>query len=453
MPLKQKFANSSEFVDAMTWKASSDAPMQSEYQAACAWSGFKPGPVPSKATIDDSSKSSPCLNQKTANSPEFSEAMKWKADSDSPLQSEYQAGYTASGFVPKEIPGLREEEQEQEQGQGDSAVLVRTKNETEEPSVASTETPLYYAWDLIPPAPAGAASGQAKKRKGRKSKKTKLALKARPKEVAFESAAEALNPAQSASEGESQKDFAPQPTSLKSTDPTPSDASSVLPIEAFGLSSPSNFFVSAEQAWKVKSKSEAQDSYRWTDGHVETSIKSVTGKQKGKDVMKENDVTSQRVFTFRGAKKVLQRCKEEQVARAREPAKKQYTDSAKKLQKGLIRRRSVSELQDANILRFDDAQDEVARKRNTSIELTRMLESRPRFLPDGRARERTKSAEKIEKTLANRPTVDELVEKNVIKSESNENNKAATRRKVRLRTAARILFKFGCHKISDASQR
>ena len=33
--------------------------------------------------------------------------------------------------------------------------------------------------------------------------------------------------------------------------------------------------------------------------------------------MKANDVTSQRVFTFRGAKRVLQRCKEEQKEMAK----------------------------------------------------------------------------------------------------------------------------------------
>jgi len=85
------------------------------------------------------------------------------------------------------------------------------------------------------------------------------------------------------------------------------------------------------------------------------------------------------------------------------------------------------ELEDKNIIQVEDA-DAVARRRNSSVELTRMLESRPMFLPDGRTRGKAGSAAVIEKSLAVRPTKQDLIEKNVIKCDAKEAKKVATRR-------------------------
>ena len=60
--------------------------------------------------------------------------------------------------------------------------------------------------------------------------------------------------------------------------------------------------------------------------------------------MKANDVTSQRVFTFKGAKKVLQRCKEEQKEMARQPTKNMMKDVGSKVEKRLQKRRSSVEV-------------------------------------------------------------------------------------------------------------
>jgi hypothetical protein len=59
--------------------------------------------------------------------------------------------------------------------------------------------------------------------------------------------------------------------------------------------------------------------------------------------------------------------------------------------------------------------DAAARRRNTSVELERLLDSRPQFLPDGRGKAREKKAAAVEAALAGRPSEKELVEKNVVK--------------------------------------
>ena len=136
---------------------------------------------------------------------------------------------------------------------------------------------------------------------------TKLATKPRPKVVVFDSAAEALNP--SGPPTIAVPPPAPQPAKAPAGS---EDGLDKLPLSTFE-SGPSNFFVTPEEAWKVKSVSESKSQYKWTPGHVDQSVKSVKDSKLGKNIMKANDVTSQRVFTFKGAKKVLLKCKEEQV--------------------------------------------------------------------------------------------------------------------------------------------
>ena len=90
---------------------------------------------------------------------------------------------------------------------------------------------------------------------------TKLATKPRPKVVVFSSAADALNPS------------APiDPSSVVIPPPAPEpvkvsfgseDGEDKLPLETFE-SGPSNFFVTPEEAWKVKSVSESKVRGQWT---------------------------------------------------------------------------------------------------------------------------------------------------------------------------------------------
>ena len=101
---------------------------------------------------------------------------------------------------------------------------------------------------------------------------------------------------------------------------------------------------------------------------------------------------------------------------AKLPTKNMMKDAGTKVEKRLQARRSSVELSNLNILTTAEndkdhgeiVSDAVARRRNSSVELTRMLESRPMFLPDGRSTARRGSAEAIEKALENRPDIEEL---------------------------------------------
>ena len=75
-------------------------------------------------------------------------------------------------------------------------------------------------------------------------------------------------------------------------------------------------------------------------------------------------MTSQRVFTFRGARKVLERCKVELEEAAKLPGKIAMEESKKELEKGLKRRSSIVELSDKNIIQDTTKADAVARRRN-----------------------------------------------------------------------------------------
>ena len=121
------------------------------------------------------------------------------------------------------------------------------------------------------------------------------------------------------------------------------EAESVLPLSTFETG-PSTFFVTPEEAWKVKAVSESKSKYKWTPGHVNQSMNSVKESKLGKNIANNNDVTSQRVFTFRGAKKVLERCKKEQKEKAREPTQKMMKDVGSDLGKKLLKRRSSVEM-------------------------------------------------------------------------------------------------------------
>ena len=183
-----------------------------------------------------------------------------------------------------------------------------------------------------------------------------------------------------------------------------------------------------EEAWKVKAVSESKASYKWTPGHVNQSHQSVKESKNGKNVMKDNDVTSQRIFTFKGARKVLERCKKEQKEKARQPTQKMMKEVGSDLGKKLQKRRSSVEMASLNILPTSDPEichnqmnsDAIARRRNSSVELTRMLESRPKFLPDGRSKPRLNSAEVIEKALESRPDIEVLKEKNIVQEHEEE---------------------------------
>jgi len=260
---------------------------------------------------------------KYGNSPEFTAAMTWGATTPV-IQSEYQASTEYLNFTPPPIPT-------------DSAVADPMGSD--DPSVASTVTPLYYAWELLPPPPPTTTCEQ-KEKKGSK-KITKIAVKPRPKELSFSSAADALNPKVAPALPPKRNSIAPTPVEVEKIVKTVEvvEPEETLPIEKFEGDSPCQFFVTPEEAWKAKPKSESQSSYKWTSGHVATSLTSAlkSGK-KGKNAMKENDVTSQRVFTFRGARKVLERCKREQKEKAKLPGKKIIEEGKKVLEKGLQRR-------------------------------------------------------------------------------------------------------------------
>ncbi|GMI05708.1 hypothetical protein TrLO_g10619 [Triparma laevis f. longispina] len=399
-----------DFIASMTWDLTDqEAEIQSTYQAAC--DGVAPGFHPRVPTLDLSkTKSSKPASNSTK---EFTDAMNWQGGNGTntaTMESNYQAAceITHPGFQPKPPPTPFDEEEKTE-GQG---------NDDDDDD--STVAPLYYAWSSLPP-PKGKGKGKSKR-----SKITKQATKPRPKNVVFESAADALNPVTTKEERSISDDYVIVENLDIEIDEN-KEAEFVLPLSTFETG-PSTFFVTPEEAWKVKAVSESKSKYKWTPGHVNQSMNSVKESKLGKNIANNNDVTSQRVFTFRGAKKVLERCKKEQKEKAREPTQKMMKDVGSDLGKKLLKRRSSVEMASLNILPTADPEtchyqmnsDAVARRRNSSVELTRMLESRPQFLPDGRSKPRLNSAEVIEKALESRPDIEELKEKNIVQDHEEE---------------------------------
>ena len=96
---------------------------------------------------------------KSASSKEFTEAMEWGQTQS--LVSTYASSTEWTNFTPLPIS--------EQQSEAEAA--------TDEPSVASTEAPHYYAWELLPPPPP--SSSLEPKEKKRRSKITKLATKVR----------------------------------------------------------------------------------------------------------------------------------------------------------------------------------------------------------------------------------------------------------------------------------
>ncbi|GMI47295.1 hypothetical protein TrCOL_g9521 [Triparma columacea] len=335
-------------------------------------------------------------------------------------QSTYQAANEYLNFEPTPIPITTVDP------------INETNQTSDEPSVASTEAPHYYAWDLLPPPPP--TTSLEPKEKKRSTKITKQANKPKPKEIRFNSAADAINPPVPPPLPPKRNSISVQDEKReKKVEINEEDEVKVLPIEVFSGDSPSNFFISPEAAWRAVPTTESSSSFKWTTGHVSTSLASAkAGSKKNKkknNVLKNNDVTSQRVFTFRGARKVLERCKVELEEAAKLPGKIAMEESKKELEKGLKRRSSIVELSDKNIIQDTTKADAVARRRNSSVELTRMLESRPMFLPDGRTRGKGETAGKVEKALQSRSTLEELVSKNVMKCSVREEEKGRERRK------------------------
>jgi hypothetical protein len=256
----------------------------------------------------------------------------------------------------------------------------------------------------------------------------------------FKNAGEALNPvvavvttnkAMSKAEGAVPPPLPPR----RRRRPTTADSAPLLPQAAF-VNTPSSFLISPEHAYKHVARSEHQSAFKY-DRENALSARQVDIRKSGTVT---GDVSCQKVFTARQARAVYKACLADQDVASRKPVLDKMASAGARVAKELGRRKSVSELKERGVIKQDESHgcatvaanaDAAARVRNSSVEITRMLDTRPKYLPSGRNDARKKDTSIVEKSLQKRTDIDVLQDRNIHREVCEvENNTDVMRRRM-----------------------